>query len=261
MGNAIVRETRRPLHVSAEEFQYLFTTFGPSLGLWRAAEVAALREQAYRPPVLDLGCGDGIVTSRVLDKVAIGLDPDEAALEQAARRGIYECLEPSLAERADIRPGSIGTVISNSALEHARQPKKALAAVRRMLQPDGRLIVTAPTEAFSRQLALPSRRYAGWRNRQLMHLNLWSVEEWSQRLGQAGMEVEWVRPYLRHSLVTVWDALELLQMVWIGRKRVVGVVWKRIPDAWMMRLARAAARMDLSAPEPGGGRLIVARKV
>ncbi len=261
MDNAITQQTRQPLLLGADDFQYLFTVFGPSLGLWRAAEIAALREQIYRPPVLDVGCGDGIVTSRVLQRVAIGLDPDRAALEQAAQRGVYERLQPSLVERAAILPGSIGTVISNSALEHARQPNKALAAIRRALQPDGRLIVTTPTEAFSQWLALPSRRYAAWRNRRLMHLNLWTVEEWSRRLARAGLELEWVRPYLRRSLVTTWDLLELMQMIWIGRKRMVGVIWKRIPPGWMMRLSRSAAHLDLSATDPGGGRLIVARKV
>ncbi len=261
MGNAIARETRRPLRVHAAEFHYLFKTFGPSLGLWRAAEIAALREQVYQPPVLDLGCGDGIVTSRVLEQVAVGLDPDEAALEQAKRRGIYERLVPSLVERAGIPPGSIGTVLSNSALEHAPQPNQALAAVGGMLQPSGRLIVTAPTEMFSRWLFVPSPRYAAWRNRQLVHLNLWSAQEWSRRLREAGLEVEWVRPYMRHSLVALWDALELLQMIWIGRKRALGVIWKGMPSAWMVRLARSAARLDLSSQEPGGGRLIVARKV
>ncbi len=261
MGNTVVSQTQHPLFLGAADFQYLFTTFGPSLGLWRAAEIAALREQIYRTPVLDLGCGDGIVTSRVLERVSIGLDPDADALKQAAQRGIYERLEPSLVERADIPPGSIGTVMSNSALEHARQPDQALAAARRMLQPDGHLIITAPTEAFSPWLAVPWPRYAAWRNQQLAHLNLWNVDEWSRRLKRAGLELETVRPYLRHSLVTLWDALELLQMVWIARRRVLGVAWKRIPPAWMARLARSAARLDLSAPEPGGGRLIVARKV
>src|SRR5437763_16243007 len=79
----------RPLHLDAATFRVLLELQGPSLGLWRAAEIAALREQAYEPPVLDLGCGDGLVTSMVLPRVEVGLDPDEKALEQAARRGIY----------------------------------------------------------------------------------------------------------------------------------------------------------------------------
>ncbi len=261
MDNALTRRTRRPLRLGADDFQYLLTMFGPSLGLWRAAEIAALREQVYEAPVLDLGCGDGIVTSRVLERVAIGLDPDSAALEQAAKRGIYEQLVPNLVEQADIPPSSIGTVVSNSALEHAPNIDAALAAVRRMLQPGGRLIVTAPTEAFSRWLALPSARYAAWRNGQLVHRNLWSTTEWARRLEQAGLEMESVRPYLRRSLVTAWDALELLQMIWIGNRRLVGVVWKGIPPGWMARMARAGSHLDLSASEPGGGRLIAARKV
>src|SRR5256886_13359904 len=88
----------RPLHLDAPAFRVLLELQGPSLGLWRAAEVAALREQVYEPPVLDLGCGDGLVTSMVLPRVEVGLDPDEKALARAARRGIYERFEARRAE-------------------------------------------------------------------------------------------------------------------------------------------------------------------
>jgi hypothetical protein len=43
--------------------------------------------------------------------------------------------------------------------------------------------------------------------------------------------------------------------------RVAGRLWKSLSPQTIQRLSRWASRLDLSAPAPGGGRLIVARKV
>lgn len=248
------------LHLDAATFRVLLERQGPSLGLWRAAEVAALREQYFADPVLDLGCGDGLVMSLVLPRVAVGLDPNRGALAQAGQRALYARLVDQPAETAPLPAGSVATVVSNSVLEHLPRLDAALAAAARLLRPGGRLLFTAPTEAFGAWLALPLPAYAGWRNRQLGHLNLWSLARWEQRLAAAGLEVVAVRPYLRRPLVALWDTLELLQMVWVGRRRLVSLGWRRISPALMERLARCAARLDLAAAAPGGGRLIVAHK-
>ncbi len=260
------------LFLPERDFRFLFEVFGPSLGLWRAAEVAALREAGQGPrqelwqdlgfdlPILDLGCGDGLVTSLVLRQVAIGLDPDRAALDKAAGLGIYQQFVPMPMEMASLPENSLGTVVSNSVLEHIPAIDAVLMSAARVLRPGGRLIFTCPTETFSRWLALPGAGYAARRNRHFQHLNLWSVEDWKQHLLQAGLCIDCVRPYLRRGWVRGWDAVELLQMIYMGRTRVFGRFWRRLPSSWLDALARRAARVDLSSPEPGGGRLIVARK-
>ncbi len=239
----------------------LLTRLGPSLGLWRAAEVAALRECEYVHPILDLGCGDGMITAMVLSKVEVGLDPNRNELGKASRAGIYNRLVPFPAEDAPVENESIATVVTNSVLEHLPRIDAVLSVISRVLKPGGRLITTSPTEAFSAWLALPSKRYAARRNRALAHLNLWPVEQWAEHLRRAGMEIEEVRPYLRRPLVSFWDTLELAQQIWISRRRVFGMLWRRIPRQGLDYLARLVSRLDLSAPAPGGGRLIVARKV
>lgn len=249
-----------PLHLPFTTFRSMLEAQGPSLALWRAAEVAALREQCYEPPVLDLGCGDGFVSSLVLAHAEIGLDPDPRPLQYADRLGLYDRLIAAPIEQAAIPAGGVATILSNSVLEHIPRIDEALAAVAHMLRPGGRLIFTVPTEAFSGWLAFPWPHYSQWRNRQLTHLNLWSATCWTERLYRAGLEVELVRPYLCRPFVFLWDALELTQQVWLGRRRLVSLLWRRIPDLLIDKFARWGARLDLSAPAPGGGRLVVARK-
>src|SRR5215831_2870212 len=108
--------TPRPLHLNAPTFRVLLTQQGPSLGFWRAAEVAALCEIEFEHPVLDLGCGDGLVTSQVLPCVEVGLDPDKRVLERAALLNIYQRFEQVTAEEMQLPDASIATVVSNSVL-------------------------------------------------------------------------------------------------------------------------------------------------
>ncbi len=260
---APARPLARPLRLDAATYRLLFERLGPSLAIWRAAEVAALREQTEQglsEPVLDLGCGDGLVTSLALAHVMIALDPDRHALAKAALLGVYERFEACLIQDAPVENGSVGTVLSNSVLEHIEGIDDALAAVSRLLRPAGRLVFTVPSEAFGRWLVLPWQPYARRRNRQLIHHNLWPTAEWARRLARAGLQLVHTRPYLRRRLVAYWDAMDNLERIWIGRRRAVGVIWRRIPPTSLARLAVWAGQLDLSSAEPGGGRLIVAVK-
>lgn len=249
-----------PLHLDKATFRTLLERFGPSLALWRAAEIAALREQVYTHPILDVGCGDGLVTMFVLDRVEVGLDPDEQVLKRAATLGLYERLEATPAQETSLTDESIDTVISNSVLEHVPEIDMVLAAISRVLKPRGRLIFTTPTKTFSSWLFLPIPSYARWRNHALCHLNLWTPDEWQCHLQAVGLEVEMIRPYLQHRHVWLWDALELTQQVWIGKQRLFSLFWKRLPHTWLDWLASRLSQWDLSASNVGGGQLIVARK-
>lgn len=250
-----------PLRLPASDFERLLRLQGPSLALWRGAEIAALREQRYTHPILDLGCGDGLVTSMVLPQVEYGVDPDVRALQQAAGRGVYQHLLSATGGAMSLPDESIATVMSNSVIEHLTDLDATLAAVSRVLVPGGRFIFTTPTDSFSEWLAVPFPGYAAWRNRQLAHWTLMSSEAWTVRLRGVGLAVENVRPYLGRDAVWIWDVLELLQQIWIGDHRLVSLIWKRLPAAALDGLAERYAALDLSAAPLSGGHLIVARKL
>lgn len=248
------------LQLPQADFLTLLERQGPSLGLWRAAEVAALREQRYPAPVLDLGCGDGLVSSLVLSCIEYGVDPSSEALARARALGVYRELIARPVEHVPLRSNGIATVISNSVLEHLPDPGLALRAVARLLRPGGRLVFTAPSEGFSPALGLPLDAYRRWRNRTYGHLNLWGLERWAAELARAGLVVEHARSYLRPALVRLWDLLDLPQQLRVRRVSPFGLLWRRLPSAALERLALTLSACDLGAPPPGGGRLIVARK-
>lgn len=253
------RTIYQPLYLEAPTFTRLLALQGPSLGLWRAAEVAALREQAFARPVLDLGCGDGLVVSMVMPRVDVGVDPDAKALARH-RMPVYETILPCRIEEAGLAEGSFATIVSNSVLEHVPRIELVLQTVGRLLRPGGCLVFTTPTDVFSQWLALPTGKYADWRNRGYGHLNLWSAHQWDDALRPAGLVIETVRPLLRHALVTAWDWLDLAQHGRVAGRPIVGPLWRRIPGKGMKQLGHWASRLDLSADPVGGGQLIVARK-
>jgi SAM-dependent methyltransferase len=250
----------RSLHLPRADCRVLLERQGPSLGLWRAAEVAALREQRFPAPILDLGCGDGLVTSLVLARVDYGVDPSPAAIDRARKLGLYDELISRPIEHTGLPSGSIGTVVSNSVLEHLPDPGLVLRAVARLLRPGGRFVYTAPGEGFSPALGIPLDTYRGWRNRTYGHLNLWNLDRWTSELRRAGLSVEDTRTYLRPSLVRLWDVVDLPQQLRLGSMNPFGALWRRAPSVLIECLATRLSECDLAAAPPGGGRLIVARK-
>ena len=96
---SVATPRRQPLHLDAAAYRVLFDRLGPSLAIWRAPprspRCGSRSAQSFPQPILDLGCGDGLVTSLVLPHVEIALDPDRQALGEAARLGVYERSRPA----------------------------------------------------------------------------------------------------------------------------------------------------------------------
>jgi SAM-dependent methyltransferase len=113
--------------------------FVPALG------AAALDLLAPRPGelILDLGCGDGVLTRKIMDSGArvIGLDASEAMVEAARGRGVDAFVADAqaldLAGQAD-RFGQFDAAFSNAALHWMLDPDAVASGVYSMLKPGGR---------------------------------------------------------------------------------------------------------------------------
>ena len=113
--------------------------FVPALG------AAALQLLAPQPGelILDLGCGDGVLTRQIMDSGAhvIGLDASEAMVEAARGRGVDAFVAD--AQALDLgdqgaRFGQFDAAFSNAALHWMLDPDAVATGIFSALKPGGR---------------------------------------------------------------------------------------------------------------------------
>lgn len=89
--------------------------------------------------VLDLGCGDGALTSQLADLgcVVVGVDASAAQVEAARARGC----DARVMDATDLRfDNEFDAVFSNAALHWVKRADAMLAGVARALHPSGRFV-------------------------------------------------------------------------------------------------------------------------
>ncbi|OGY32315.1 MAG: hypothetical protein A3C02_04205 [Candidatus Andersenbacteria bacterium RIFCSPHIGHO2_02_FULL_45_11] len=96
---------------------------------------------------LDVGCGTGLIL-RHLPKGSVGIDLNPRHLERAKKYVPDATLVLGDAEKLEFPDSSFSTVICTEVLEHLVHPQKALAEIRRVLKPGGRLIGSTPHHAL-----------------------------------------------------------------------------------------------------------------
>jgi len=94
--------------------------------------------------VLDLACGPGVVAGRAAARGAVvcGLDFSAAMLAEARATHPLVQFVHGDAEAVPLPDASVDAVVSNFGLHHVPRPALALAEVRRVLRPGGRLAFT-----------------------------------------------------------------------------------------------------------------------
>jgi SAM-dependent methyltransferase len=108
--------------------------------------VAALLAERLRPGlrVLDVGCGTGGVLAGLGDRVrAVGVDRSPEALGYCRRRGLATVAFAD-GDRLPFAARSFDAVLMLDVLEHFADETALLAGVRRVLRPDGVLLVSVP---------------------------------------------------------------------------------------------------------------------
>jgi SAM-dependent methyltransferase len=223
-----------------------------------------------RLPILDLGCGDGWF-GRMLyrSEVACGIDRSGGEVSQAKRSGVYRYALIAKAGCLPFRSDAWNTLVANSTLEHMIELDAALAEIRRVLRPGGRLYATVPGEHFAELLfhARWLRRigaralaaaYGRWLNRWLDHFYCWDVETWRLSLARAGLELLSAEPLLPGSAIAVWDGLLPVQFLLRRVNRVLP--WYRWLRRWRRALLeRWAARLEMCPDEVGAVWMLVAQ--
>ncbi len=115
-----------------------------------AAERAAFAQPLFAPGtwVVDLGCGPGSITLGLAPESRVaGLDRDAGQVElarAAARRAGRSTVDYLVASAYDLpfASGSVDVAFSHALFEHLTAPMDALAELRRVLRPGGRLALS-----------------------------------------------------------------------------------------------------------------------
>lgn len=235
--------------------------------LWRTMEAALLADHAFEPPLLDLGCGDGVFARMLFPQGAgcgVELMPDVARAGVAS--GHFRAVIQADGHRLPFAPASFQTVFSNCVLEHVADLPAVLGEVHRVLRPGGHLLCTVPSERFSEWLlgarvcaAVGWRRgaaaYAGLVNRVLVHRNLLTVDAWHTACAAAGLRLTAVHPFASARTLAAFDALLWLAVPGHVVHRLTGLRPFLRGRAWARALARAAGPR-----EEGGGLVLVAER-
>lgn len=109
-----------------------------------AAEIAAAIGLRPESRVLEVGCGDGRLASMLAEHCGVeAIEADVDMARESAARGVSVAVAPLAlyAERASTRYDAI---VSCHVLEHFRSPLEALAQMRSLLVPGGRLWLEVP---------------------------------------------------------------------------------------------------------------------
>jgi ubiquinone/menaquinone biosynthesis C-methylase UbiE len=225
----------------------------------REAKSAASDTLELKPGqrVLDVGCGTGVDLPDMLARVqpggsVTGIDISAQAIAEAARRFADE---PAIsAEVADVQAlpfadASFDACRADRTFQHLAQPQEALAEIRRVLRPGGRLVVLE----MKSELDLPeAEREAPW-TRRLAEL-FPSQAEWQgwlplllppllARTGfvDVGMQVgtHEVRRFEEIDVVAQWSQR-------LGNAVRDGTVQAEEAEDWLGRLEQYAERGELS---------------
>ena len=260
--------------------------FAPPVGLWRAVELRVAAEERYEHPMLDLGCGDGLVgqvlfgTERTVD---VGLDMWTDQLRQAAHSGTYRHVDLADGHHLPYPTGAFATVFSNSVLEHIPDVGRVVCEVGRVLQTGGCFIFTVPSDAFrylldgyARRIAAgdveSAERYAAAVDARLEHYHYHTPREWQRVLAAASMTLIKARYYIPEDVERLWDRMNarygigLQRSAWgllvSPRLRFLGyqALLRRVIVRRLSRRWRPYYEMDVPPGQKGGGLLLVARR-
>ena len=143
---------------------------------------------------LDLGCGDGRLTTELRARRVTALDVSAIALERARRRvpgAAFVEVDPGAA--LPLSDNSFDLALCAETLEHVQDVSLALSELRRVLRPGGLLAVTTPAHGRSSGLAILLRGFERQFDPLSPHLRFFSARSLAATLDEHGFEVESIR--------------------------------------------------------------------
>ncbi len=99
--------------------------------------------------VLDLGCGDGQwshLLARYFDCQLVGVDMNSVRIQRYRENAPSSAALLGSCYDLPLCAGAVDLVLFNQVLEHLEKPSVALQEIRRVLRPEGTLLISVPNE-------------------------------------------------------------------------------------------------------------------
>ena len=112
--------------------------------------VLNLLEKHEKGRILDIGCGDGLITQMIAEKTgaeAHGVDISNGAVSKARKRGIFAKAVNVDRQRFPFENNTFDVVFCGDLLEHLYDTEKMLEKILLLLKPDGYVIISVPNIA------------------------------------------------------------------------------------------------------------------
>ncbi|MEL7488044.1 MAG: class I SAM-dependent methyltransferase, partial [Pseudomonadota bacterium] len=212
----------------------------PATAFWRGIEIDVLaRAEIPQGLGLDLGCGDGILTDILFERIGrkptlVGVDLDPLETAAAAHYEFYERVHTCSAADIPEDDATFDFVISNSVLEHIPDLEAVIAEVGRVLKPGGKFLFTVPAPGFHENLVgslVPGAsrsRYLRDLDARLAHFHYLSESEWTAICDRNGLMLDAAEGYLDRAQTQRWESLSrmtggLLHKLSFGRSRPIEI--------------------------------------
>jgi trans-aconitate methyltransferase len=144
--------------------------------------------------ILDLGCGDGVLTAKLaaMGCHVIGVDSSPAQIDAAVKLGldarVMDCQNLTFNREFD-------AVFSNAAMHWMKRPDAVIAGVRRALKPGGRFVAEFGGYGCVRTIQTALIEALNRRGMDGEAANPWyfpTVEEYSAHLSKAGFHIDYI---------------------------------------------------------------------
>jgi ubiquinone/menaquinone biosynthesis C-methylase UbiE len=158
-----------------------------------------LLERAGPESVLDVGCGEGVLTHEWAQRLhparVVGVDLADPKLEREWAGRVAENLEfrAARAESLPFADREFDLVAAVETLEHVAEPDRALAEMARVAS--AHVLVSVPREPLWRALNVARGAYVRDFGNTPGHLNHWSKASFVRLLGRTGDVIEIRSPF------------------------------------------------------------------
>lgn len=243
-----------------------------SWALIRANEIRALERINFKPPVLDVGCGDGLVAKVILmrrgGKFDWGIDLSPEEIAKARKSRSYKRCRVANVYDLPFEDQAFSTVFSNSVLEHVSDLEKALSEMSRVLKNGGQLVLTTPSTYLTKYLwgtKLFGRWYGNFFNKLFTHNNLYTYKQWGRILKKYSLRLIDYHYYHTPGMIRVHEVLSYIAIPQHLFKKVFGFwpVFSGVRRALIAPLLRHALwnfYVSDSKKNKGGSLLLIAQK-